>query len=102
MTTTTTTALCCLAIALIAPPARARVVEIVISATEQPAVGAASYRAVGQYERISGHMVGEVDPQDPLNAIIVDIGLAPVNASGRVTYLTNFQLLPPIDRTKRN
>jgi Alpha/beta hydrolase domain len=102
MTTTITTALCCLAIALIAPPARARVVEIVITATEQPAFGGQSFRAVGQYERISGHMVGEVDPQDPLNAIIVDIGLAPVNASGRVTYLTNFQLLRPIDRTKGN
>jgi len=63
MTTTTTTALCCLAIALIAPPALARVVEIVITATEQPAFGGQSFRAVGQYERISGHMVARSTPR---------------------------------------
>src|ERR1700740_3475638 len=102
MTNTATTALCCLAIALIAPPAEARVGEVILSATQQTAVGGQSFGAVGQYERISGHMVGEVDPKDRLNEIIVDIGLAPVNAAGRVTYLTNFQLLRPIDRTKGN
>ena len=37
-----------------------------------------------------------------LNAVIVDIGLAPKNAQGLVTYSTDFQVLRPIDRSKGN
>jgi hypothetical protein len=54
------------------------------------------------YERISGRISGEVDPKDPRNAIIVDIGLAPVNARGMVDYSTDFQILRPADRSKGN
>jgi Alpha/beta hydrolase domain len=84
------------------PFADARVMQVVITATEQPAYGGKSFGTVGPYERISGQIVGEVDPKDPLNAIIVDIGLAPVNAKGMVQYSTDFQILRPVDRTKGN
>ncbi len=82
--------------------AQARITQVVITATESPTFGGASFGAVGQYERISGRVIGEVDPKDPVNTIIVDIGLAPVNANGMVTYSTDFQLLRPVDRHKGN
>src|ERR1700733_1541596 len=100
MTLFATTSLLAIAVAL---PALARVKQIVITATEQPAFGGASFGEVGPYERISGQIIGEVDPKDPHNAAIVDIGLAPVNANGMVTYSTDFQLLRPLahGRTSR-
>jgi hypothetical protein len=99
--------LACLALigmsAVAAPPsANARVTQITVTATESPTYDGRSFGAVGAYERISGRMTGAVDPKDPLNAIIVDIGLAPKNAQGLVTYSTDFQILRPIDRSKGN
>jgi hypothetical protein len=105
-TSPNTAIVCCLALTGVvlgaAPPAQARVTQVVIAATESPTFGGKSFGAVGQYERISGQIVGEVDPADPLNAIIVDIGLAPKNPNGTVSYSTDFQILRPIDRTKGN
>jgi Alpha/beta hydrolase domain len=51
---------------------------------------------------INGTVKGEVDPDDPLNAVIVDIGLAPRNARGMVEYSTDFQLLVPMDPRRGN
>jgi len=82
--------------------AHARVTEIVIKTVESPAFGGKSFGSVGQYERISGQIVGEVDPGDPRNAVIVDIGLAPKNPNGTVGYAADFQILRPIDRSKGN
>jgi hypothetical protein len=106
-TTSPNTAIgCCLALTGVvlcaAPPAQARVTQVVVTATESPTFGGKSFGAVGQYERISGQIVGEVDPADPLNAIIIDVGLAPKNPNGTVSYSTDFQILRPIDRTKGN
>src|SRR6516165_8058911 len=85
-----------------APAAQARVTQVTITATEQPAYGGKGFGTVGAYERISGRISGEVDPKDPLNAIIVDIGLAPVNPRGMVEYSTDFQILRPVDHAKAN
>jgi Alpha/beta hydrolase domain len=85
-----------------APAAQARVTQIVIKTVESPTFDGRSFGAVGQYERISGQIIGEVDPTDPRNAIIVDIGLAPRNPNGTVSYSTDFQILRPIDRSKGN
>ena len=90
------------AVLALAPAAQARVTQVTITATEQPAYGGKSFGTVGAYERISGRISGEVDPRDPLNAIIVDIGLAPVSARGMVEYSTDFQILRPVDHTKAN
>ena len=49
------------------------------------------------HERISGNAYGELDPADPKNALITDIGLAPRNARGRVEYVTRFTLVKPKD-----
>jgi hypothetical protein len=101
---TLSSALVPISVALLAtaPAAHARVTQVQITATEQPAYGGKTFGTVGAYERISGRISGEVDPKDPLNAIIVDIGLAPVNARGMVEYSTDFQILRPVDHTKAN
>ncbi len=82
--------------------ANARVTQIVIKTVESPAFGGKTFGAVGAYERISGQVIGEVDPNDRRNAVIVDIALAPKNPNGTVTYSTDFQILRPIDRAKGN
>src|ERR1700753_3828840 len=90
---------CCLALTgfVLVPSAQARVTQIVIAAQESPTFGGKSFGAVGAYERISGQIIGEIDPKDPRNAGIVDIGLAQRNPNGMVPYATDFQLLRPID-----
>ena len=59
-----------------------------------------TFGSVGAYERLTGTFKGEVDPKDPKNAIIQDLGLAPVNANGKVEYTADFVLLKPKDMTK--
>ena len=43
--------------------------------------GGAPFGKVGQYERIRGYAVGELDPFDRQNAVIVNLDKAPRNAS---------------------
>ena len=56
---------------------------------------ATRWPGVGQYEKIVGMAYGELDPHDPKNAVIVDIQLAPRNASGNVEYSHDFYILKP-------
>src|ERR1700749_4673862 len=85
------------------PAADARVTQIIINKTTgaSPPFGGPSFGA-GTYRMINGTARGEVDPGDPLNAVIVDIGLAPRNARGMVEYSTDFQLLVPMDLKRGN
>src|SRR5262249_11480889 len=57
---------------------------------------------VGQYERIAGVASGEVDPADPKNAVIVDVGLARNPATGKTEYSFDFYILKPLDLSKGN
>lgn len=61
-----------------------------------------SYGSVGAYEKLTGTLQGELDPKDPHNAVIQDLGLAPVNARGLVDYSADFVMLKPKDMTKAN
>ena len=61
-----------------------------------------SFPGVGQYEVITGVATGEVDPNDPQNAVITDLQLAPRNAKGHVVYQHNFYILKPKDLSKGN
>jgi hypothetical protein len=85
-------------------PASARVTEIDVNTTtsQSPTFSGQSFGAVGAYRMINGTVKGEVDPHDPLNAVIVDIELAPRNSRGMVEYSTDFQLLAPVDPSKGN
>ena len=57
-------------------------------------------QGVGPYEHIFGLVHGELDPNDPKNAIIVDIKLAPRNARGKVEYVAQFSMVKPVDMSK--
>lgn len=96
----------CLAVSLItlvglAPTADARVTSIVLGAPTQP-YGTTSFGTTGAYEELDGTANGELDPRDPLNAVIQDIQLAPRNAHGMVEYSTKISILKPVDESKGN
>ncbi len=59
------------------------------------------FGATGPYLKIVGTFEGEVDPADPHNAGIVDIGLAPT-VNGKVRYTSTFYILRPADLSKGN
>ena len=85
----------------LAGPADARITRIEITKTE-PAFAGASFGSVGPYERVTGKAFGEVDPKLPGNAPIQDIQLAPKNTRGMVEYVTDIDILRPVDRSKSN
>jgi Alpha/beta hydrolase domain len=82
--------------------AEARITRIVITTVQSPAFGGASFGTVGQYEQLDGTAYGEVDPKDPLNAVITDIELAPRNSRGMVEYSMDISILKPIDMSRGN
>ena len=85
-----------------ASAADARVTKIQITSKASPTFGGYVFKDVGAYEKITGKAFGELDPKDPKNAVIVDIQLAPKNASGKVEYAFDFYILKPIDLSKGN
>src|SRR5207248_3599665 len=85
-----------------AAPAQARITRVQITARESPTFGGFSWPGVGMYEKIAGKAFAEVDPTDPLNAVIVDIGLAPRNLNGNVEFSFDFYILKPVDLSKGN
>src|SRR5260370_29986465 len=93
---------CVLVAAFATVPAHARVKKVQISAKESPTFGGYSWPGVGQYEKIVGKAFGELDPNDPRNAVIVDLQLAPRNAEGKVEYSFDFYILKPIYLAKGN
>jgi Alpha/beta hydrolase domain len=87
-------------LAILASGAQARVTKILVEKQVSPAFDGASFGTAGQYETLVGRAFGELDPNDPKNAVIQDIKLAPRNAKGMVEYTATFQLVKPIDMTK--
>jgi len=86
---------------LCAPAAlQARITKFVVDTKQSPAYGGATFGDSGQYERLIGHAVGELDPADPHDALITDIGLAQKNARGKVEYTTTFLIVKPVDMTR--
>ncbi len=79
----------------------ARITSVTITSIA-PAYGGVSFGSVGPYQFVTGVANGAVDPADPRNAVIQDIDLAPLDTKGLVEYLTNFQILMPVDETKGN
>jgi alpha/beta hydrolase family protein len=92
-----------------APVAQARVTEVTITSRTPAFVDPVthvqySWPGVGTYERIVGIAKGEVDPNDPRNAVIVDLALSQAQSapgqpgktpSGMVAYSFNFYILKP-------
>jgi hypothetical protein len=71
-----------------------RIVRLEILSTHD-AYGGASFGTVGPYEVITGIVHGELDPNNPANAGIVDLKLAPRNADGFVEYSEDVVILRP-------
>ena len=92
----------CLVLFLSPVALMARVTAITITGIESPAFSGASFGTVGQYEKLTGIMNCEVDPDNSLNAVIVDIDKAPKNAKGFVQYDVDFMIYKPIDMQKGN
>ena len=90
-----------LAAAAIPVPSQARLVRLAVE-SRTPFVGGVSWGATGPYERLLGTAYMEVDPRDPLNAVIVDLDRAPRNARGMVEFSTRFLIVKPVDMSRGN
>jgi Alpha/beta hydrolase domain len=98
--TTLVACIACLAFSL-CPDADARVTKIVLGAPTFPYANA-TFGTVGQYEELDGVAYGEIDPADPVNAVIQDIGLAPRDSNGMVQYSTDVSILKPVSTNGGN
>ncbi len=85
-----------------APPSEARISRITVTAYESPTFGGYSWPGVGQYEKVAGKAYGEIDPNNPLNAVITDIQLAPRNANGMVEYSFDYYIIKPRIQSQGN
>src|SRR5688572_13242476 len=88
-------------------PAEAHISRIVIdpARSESPTFEGRRFGPdgkVGPYEKLRGKAFGEVDPDDPRNAVITDLKLAPRNARGRVEYSMDVFILKPVDLKRGN
>ena len=71
-----------------ASSSEARVTKIIIDRTVSPAS-----LPNGQdipYQTLTGRAFGELDPNDPHDAIITDIQVAPRNPNSKVEYIASF------------
>ncbi len=55
---------------------------------------------VGQFETLSGHFFGELNPAEAHNEIITDIRYAPRNGRGMVEYSATFSMAKPLDMAR--
>ncbi|HOA72298.1 MAG TPA: alpha/beta hydrolase domain-containing protein [Phycisphaerae bacterium] len=95
------TVLAVIGLAIGAAASQAEVVRIEIASRELFANGQA-FGSTGAYERITGKLHFEVDPDHPANRHIVDISLAPRTANGKVPFSADFFLLQPADASRGN
>jgi len=84
---------------LSAPPATAHLSRFVVD-NRRPLDAKGGPGGTIAYEVIDGHFEGRLDPDDPHNAIITDLKLAPRAADGRVAYESNFTIVKPVDMTQ--
>ena len=62
----------------------------------------APFGDTGPYERLTGSALFELDPNDPANANVVDLALAPRNANGAVEFRADLDILKPVDLARGN
>jgi len=90
------------AVAAICPAALdAQVVRVEVD-ERVPFAGGHSFAGTGPYEKIVGRLHIEVDPNNPANGRVSDLGQAPTNQRGRVEIWTDFFLLKPVDPGRGN
>lgn len=79
----------------------ARLTQLVVAQTV-PLAGGVSWGNSGAYEKLTGTAYFEVNPADPLNAVIVDLDKAPRNARGMVEFSTQFMIVKPVNMALGN
>lgn len=79
----------------------ARVVRIVVEQKRVVADGK-TFGEAGAYERLDGTAYFEIDPRDPLNAVIVNLDRAPKTPKGVVSFSSPFFILKPVDMSRGN
>lgn len=65
-------------------PRSSGIQRLEITSVESPAFEGRAFGRTGQYEKVRGKAHAELDPDDPRNAVITDLRLAPRNARNRV------------------
>ncbi len=93
----------------VAAPLPTGITKIAINSTNDPVApsqdttfGGTTFGSAGAYRKIVGTASGALDPNDPHNALITDLQLAPRNAQGLVEYSMDFYILTPVDPAKGN
>lgn len=90
-----------LALACVHCTAEARVIRFVVE-ERVPFASGTDWGSAGACERLRGTVTMEVDPADPLDAVIVNLGKAPRNAHGKVEFSAPFFMLKPVDLRRGN
>jgi hypothetical protein len=88
-------------LAAIPRSAEARVTRFVVE-ERVPFAAGVEWGTAGLYERLKGTAYMEVDPRDPLNAVIINLDKVPRNARGMVEYSSPFLILKPVDMARGN
>jgi len=86
----------------VATPARACLLRLEVQEVVSPAFEGRVFGGVGACERVAARATVGVDPNDPHNAVIADIGTAPRDASGLVEATFDVVILRPVDATRGN
>jgi hypothetical protein len=68
----------------------------------EPFAEGQEFGTAGSFLRITGTAYGELDPDHPLNAVIVNLDKAPRNGRGLVEYEADFDILRPADVERGN
>ena len=82
-------------------PSEARVVRLVVE-QRTSFVGGADWGKAGPYEMLRGTAHLEADPNNPHDAVIVDLENASRNGKGLVEFSTQFMILKPVDMQRSN
>src|SRR5713101_4726156 len=82
-------------------PSGARVVKLIVE-QRTSFVGGADWGKAGPYEMLRGTAYLEADPNNPHDAVIVDLENAPRNAKGLVEFNTQFMILKPVEMQRSN
>ena len=61
-----------------------------------------AFGSVGVYEKLSGTIYFEVDPDNSVNQVIVDLEKAPRNAAGKIEFSSDFTMVRPKDLARGN
>ncbi len=88
-------------IVLLPAVASAEVAKVTI-ANRVTVAGGQAFGTTGPYEKLTGTIEFALDPKEPHNARITDLGRAAQDASGRVHFTSDMMVLRPTDPAKGN